>query len=106
MNNDDETMHEEMSLLDAIAESIQNTGASVHEECSGVQAALNKGTGAPQQMYLDVFEVMLSLIHSAATVQEQIIHLRDMAQWLHDEADRFQTLGQGTLLLKTSNMRH
>lgn len=107
MNNDDfENIPEEMSLLEAIAENMQGTRASMQDDCGGIHTGFSNGTGPPQQMYLDVFEVMLSLIQSATTVQEQIAHLRDMALWLHDEANRFETLGQGTLLLKTSNKQH
>jgi len=106
MNQDDfDDMPEDISLLDSIVEGMQDstTLRKAGHDSVGTNPDFSK---APQSMHVDVFEVMLSLIHGAATLQEQITHLQDMARWLYEEADRLEAIGQGTLLLKNSNMRH
>lgn len=106
MSQDDfDDMPEDISLLDSIVESMQDSNRfqKADHDFVGTKPDFSR---APQTMHLDVFEVMLSLVHGAATLQEQITHLQDMARWLYEEADRLQAIGQGTLLLKNSNMRH
>lgn len=96
---------DDMPLLDVITEEVEwstrlnqsaewlaNSGATVNGDC--------------QQLQMDVFELMVSLVHGAKTLHEQVVHLHAMAQWLHDEADRFHALGMGTVLMRSSDRLH
>jgi hypothetical protein len=96
---------EEPLLLEAIADEVE---WSSRAEYSGDLVAKTGFTvsGDRQQLQMDVFEVMLSLVHGAKTLHEQIVHLHGMAQWLHDEADRFHALGMGTMLIRSNERLH
>lgn len=101
MENDE---FDETPLLDTIADEVEwlsRAEPSWNLAKTGVTV-----DGDRQQLQMDVFEVMLSLVHGAKTLHEQIIHLHGMAQWLHDEADRFHVLGMGTILIRSSERLH
>lgn len=102
MNNDD---IEDMPLLEAIAEEMARSSWANQPESFLANSRLIVN-GDRQQLQMDVFEVMLSLIHGAKTLHEQIVHLHGMAQWLHNEADRFHALGMGTVLIRSSERLH
>ncbi|MFC7518310.1 hypothetical protein ACFQUU_25180 [Herbaspirillum sp. GCM10030257] len=96
---------DETPLLDTIADEVE---WSSRAEPSWDLVAKSDFTvnGDRQQLQMDVFEVMLSLVHGAKTLHEQIVHLHGMAQWLHDEADRFHALGMGTMLIRSNERLH
>lgn len=102
MENDE---FDETPLLDTIADEVEWPGRA---EYSGDLVAKTGFTvhGDCQQLQMDVFAVMLSLVHGAKTLHEQIVHLHGMAQWLHDEADRFHAVGMGTVLVRCSDRLH
>lgn len=102
MTNDD---IEDMPLLDAIAEELAWSSRTNRTGSFLADSSLT-ANGDCQQLQMDVFEVMLSLVHGAKTLHEQIVHLHGMAQWLHDEADRFHALGMGTVLIRSSDRLH
>ncbi|KRB74253.1 hypothetical protein [Noviherbaspirillum sp. Root189] len=102
MENDD---LEDMPLLDAFAEEVA-WSSQLNKTGSFLAGPSLIANGEQQQLQMDVFEVMLSLIHGAKTLHEQIVHLHGMAQWLHDEADRFHALGMGTVLMRSSERLH
>ena len=96
---------EDMPLLDTIAEEVAGSNRTNQTGSFLADSSLT-ANGDCQQLQMDVFEVMLSLIHGANTLHEQIVHLHGMAQWLHDEADRFYAIGMGTVLMRSSERLH